>query len=65
MLYKLEQPYVTNWGSFALLQIRGKPWYNFEHPSHCKPGQLLQNGPKFIKNCGRYYKLGQLLQIGV
>ena len=22
MLYKLEQPYVTNWGSFVLLQIR-------------------------------------------
>ena len=55
MYYKLGQACVTNWGSFALLQIRAV--IN-------KIGQLLRIGAKCITNWGRYDKLGQLLQIG-
>ena len=71
MYYKLGQACVTNWTSFVLLQIRasvvtnwdsfiitnwGKCCYKLEQP-------LLQNRAA-ITYWGRYYKLGQLLQIG-
>ena len=76
--YKLEQGFITNSGSFVLLQIaatvianwgslvitnRGRRYY--------KLGQLLQIRATIITNWAtitnwskHYYKLGQLLQIG-
>ena len=49
MYYKLGQACVINWGSFALLQKIGQT--------------LLQIGASVVTNWGKYYKLGQLLQI--
>ena len=48
--YQLGQDFITNWGSFALLQIGA--------------AQLLQNGADVITNWGKlYHRFGQLLQI--
>ena len=65
MYHKLGQACVTNWGSFALLQIRANVvtnWGSFiiKNCGKCcyKLGQLLQ-----IKG-NHYYRIGQLLQIG-
>ena len=62
--------FVTNWGSFVLLQIKTNAvtnWGSFiitNWDSYYRLGQpLLQNRAKCIANSGRYYKLGQLLQI--
>ena len=59
MYYKLRQAFVTNWGSFVLLQIRADIVTNWG--SYYKLGQpLLQNGAA-IKNLGKiYYKLAQV-----
>ena len=51
MYYKLGQACVTNWGSFILLQIRANVVTNF-------------GGFIIVTNWGKYYKLGQLLEIG-
>ena len=65
MYYKLRQAYVTNWGSFVLLQIRANIVTNWAaitnqgDPYH-KIVQLLQIGAKFSTNWGKYFKLGQL-----
>ena len=57
--YKLGQGFITNWGSFVLLQIGASVITN------SAPAWLLQNGADVITNWGSYYKLGQpLLQIG-
>ena len=69
MYYKLDQACVTNWGSFVLLQIRGKllqigAAITNQGNRYYKIRQLLQIGAKCITNWGRYYKLGQLLEIG-
>ena len=65
---------VTTWGSFVFLQIKAKVvtnWGSFIITNWCiycyKLGQLLQPLLKSrvtITNWGRYYKSGQLLQIG-
>ena len=70
--YKLGQGCITNWGSFALLQIGANVITNWDRlfitkwgRRYYKLGQLLQIRPTVITNWGRlYYKLGQLLQIG-
>ena len=50
MDYKLGQAFVTNWGSFVLLQI--------------KVDVIINWGAFCITNQGKYrYKLGKLLQI--
>ena len=72
MYYKLGQAWVTNWGSFVLLQIRANVvtnWGSFiiRNLGNCyyKLGQLLQIRATFITKYGSYYKLRQnLLQIG-
>ena len=71
MYYILGKSCVTNWGSIILLQIRANVvtnWGSFIIINwgnrYFKKRQLLQIGTKFITNWGRYYKLGQLLQIG-
>ena len=66
MHYKLGQGCVTNWGSFVSLQVGANVvtnwscYYKLRQP-------LLQNNHyklgKNIKNWGRYFKLGWLLQI--
>ena len=62
MYYKLVQAYVTNWGSFVLLQIRANVATNWG-------SSLLQIRASVITNWGSYYKLGQplgqLLQIAI
>ena len=77
MYYKLGQACVTNWGRFALLQIRANVvtnWGTFVITNWgkccCKLGQLLQiratvnTNRAAITNWGKiYYKLGQVLQI--
>ena len=70
MRYKLRQACVTNWGSFVLLQISANVvtnWGSFIITNwgnrYYKIGKLLQTGENIITNWGRYYKLGQLLQI--
>ena len=55
MYYKSGQACVTNWGSFIITN-KGKRCY--------KLGQPLLIRAKYITNWDRYYKLGQLLQIG-
>ena len=50
--YKLGQGFITNWGRFVLLQIGASVITNW--------GSLI-----ITKWGGRYYKLGQLLQIRV
>ena len=50
MYYKLGQACITNWDSFVVLQFRAKVVTNW--------------GSFIITNWGRYYKSGQLLQIG-
>ena len=43
----------------------GQRCYKLGQLRYCKLGQvLLQIGAKYITNWGRYYKLGQLLEIG-
>ena len=58
MYYKLGQACVTNWGSFVLLQIRENVvtnWGSF----------IVTNRASVVTNSdNRYYKIGQLLQIG-
>ena len=49
--YKLGQGFITNWGSFVLLQIGASVIANW--------GSLV-----ITKWGRRYYKLGKLLQIG-
>ena len=62
MYYKLGQVYVTNWGSFVLLQIRATVITNWG--SYYKLGQpLLQNRAAITNWVKMYYKLGQVLQI--
>ena len=76
MYYKLGQACVTNWGSFALLQIRTNVVTNWavsllqirasvvtNWSSYCKLEQPLLQNRAAITNWGKYYKLGQLLQI--
>ena len=58
MYYKLGQACVINWGSFALLQKIGQTLLQIGAAS------LLQIGASAVTNWGKYYKLGQLLQIG-
>ena len=67
----LGQGFITNWGSFALLQIGAAQllqngadditnwgsYYKLVQP-------FLKTGANFITNQGGYYKLGQLLQMG-
>ena len=70
----MRQACVINWGSFAFLQIKAKVvtnWGSFIVTNWCKYcyklGQLLQpllQTRATITNWGRYYKSGQLLQIG-
>ena len=65
MYYKLGQVCVTNWGSFVLLQTRENVVTNWGSFFITNWGQvLLQIEAKCITNWDRYYKLGQLLQIG-
>ena len=71
MYYKLQQACVTNWGSFALLQIRANVitnrgsfiitnWDKFYN----KLGQPLLQNRAAVTNWGKmYYKLWQVLQI--
>ena len=67
---------ITNWGSFVLLQIRVNVFTNwgsfiitnwdkccYKLGSYYKLGQPLLQNRAAITNWGRYYKLGQLLQI--
>ena len=56
MYYKLGQACVTNWGSFVLLQIRENVtnWGSF----------IITNWGIYYKLGNRYYKIGELLQIG-
>ena len=62
MYYKLGQAWVTNWGSFVLLQIRASAVTNWD--SYYKLGQPLSQNRAAITNSGKmYYKLGQVLQI--
>ena len=50
MYYKFGQAFVTNWGSFVLLQISANVVTNW--------------GSFIITNWGKcFYKLGQLLQV--
>ena len=51
--YKLGQNVIKNWGSY----------YKLQKPLLTKVA-VITNWSKFITNCVRYYKLGQLLQIG-
>ena len=69
MYHRLGQACVTNWGSFALLQIRTNVVTNWGKCCY-KLGQLLQiratviTNRAAITNWGKiYYKLGQVLQI--
>ena len=70
--YKLGQGFITNWGSFVLLQIRASVISNWGSlvttkwgRRYYKMGQLLQIRASVIRNWGKLYcKLGQLLQIG-
>ena len=55
--YKLGQGFVTNWGSFVLLQIGASVITNWGSLVITKWGSYYKLG-----SC--YYKLGQLLQIG-
>ena len=75
MYYKFGQACVTNWGSFVLLRVRANivtNWGSFIITNcgicYYKLGKLLQIRitvfTKRITNWGRYYKLGQLFQIG-
>ena len=41
MHYKLGQACATNWGTFALLQIRGNVVINLGQLHHYKLGQVL------------------------
>ena len=50
---KLLQNVIKNWGSY----------YKLQKPLLTKVA-VITNWSKFITNCVRYYKLGQLLQIG-
>ena len=67
---------ITNWGSFVLLQIRVNVFTNwgsfiitnwdkccYKLGSYYKLRQPLLQNRAAITNWGRYYKLGQLLQI--
>ena len=70
MYHKLGQVCVTNWGSF-FLQIRVNVVTNLGsfiiiNWGKCcyKLGQLLLHNSAAVTNWGRYYKLGQLLQLG-
>ena len=68
----MGQGFITNWGSFVLLQIGASVITNWSSLVITKWGrryyklrQLLQIRATVITNWGkRYYKLGQLLQIG-
>ena len=71
MYYKLGQAWVRNWSSVVLLQVRANVvtnWGTFiiTNWGICcyKLGQPLSQNRAAITNWGRYYKLGQLLQIG-
>ena len=58
MYYKLGQACFTNWGSFVLLQIRTNAVTNLG-------SFIITNWGKWCYKLGnRYYKMGQLLQIG-
>ena len=70
MCFKMRQVYVTNWGSFVLLQIRANIVTNWgiffiTNWGKCcyKLRELLQLEAKRLINWGRFYKLGQSLQI--
>ena len=70
MYYKLGQACVTNWSSFALVQIRANVVTNWDSfiitnwGSYYKLGQLLLQNRAGITNWGKmYYKWGQVLQI--
>ena len=54
MHYKLGQGYVTNWGSFILLQIR-QMLLQIWAPS------ILQFGTSVVKDWGSYFRLRQPL----
>ena len=68
MYYKLGQAYVTNWGSFVLLQIRANivtNWGSFIITKCCYKLQQLLGQTIIITILGSYYKLGQnVLKIG-
>ena len=71
MYYKLGQAWVRNWSSVVLLQVRANVVTNWgafiiTNWGICcyKLGQPLSQNRTAITNWGRYYKLGQLLQIG-
>ena len=65
MYNKLGQTCITNWGSFVLLQIRSNVITNWVQLHYHKLGQvLLQIGAAITNQGYRYYKIGQLLQIG-
>ena len=67
----MGQGFITNWGSFVLLQIGASVITNWgsliitnQGKFYYKSGQLLQIRATVITNWGSYYKLGQtLLQI--
>ena len=68
----MGQGFITNWGSFVLLQIGASVITNWGSlvitkwgRRYYELGQLLQIRATVITNWGKlYYKLGQLLQIG-
>ena len=68
----MGQGFITNWGSFVLLQIGASVitnWGNLVTTKwgrrYYKLGQLLQIRATVITNWGKLnYKLGQLLQTG-
>ena len=58
----MGQAFVTNWGSFLLLQIRANIVINWD--SNYKLGQPLLQNRSAITNWGKiHHKLGQVLKI--
>ena len=60
MYYKLGQACVTNWGDCC---YKLGSYYKLGQPS-LQNRATITNCAKFITNWDRYYKSGQLLQIG-
>ena len=64
MDYKLGQAFVTNWGSFVLLQITANVVTNRDSFSVTNWVSTVKNWGNCYKLSKCYYKIGQLFQIG-
>ena len=62
--YKLGQGFITNSGSFVLLQIGAAQLIQNGAAITNQGNRYYKLGANFITNQGSYYKSGQLLQIG-